>query len=48
MQANGIKFIALDSDTAKKISRISNRFWLAGILFSITNAILKVSRYADV
>lgn len=42
--ANAIKFITLDPETAKKISRISNRFWLAGILFSITNAILKTAR----
>jgi hypothetical protein len=41
-QANAIKFIKLDSDTAAKINRTSNRFWFAGILFSIIHAVLKV------
>lgn len=42
-QANAIKVIALKPETSQKVQKISNRFWLAGILFSITNAVLKVS-----
>jgi hypothetical protein len=42
-KANAIKFIALKPETSQKVQKISNRFWLAGILFSITHAVLKVS-----
>ena len=42
MQANAIKFFSLPPERAKKISKISNRFWLAGILFGIANGILEV------
>jgi peroxin-11B len=42
-QANAIKFIALKPETSQRVQKISNRFWLAGILFSLTHGILKVS-----
>jgi peroxin-11B len=42
--ANAIKVIALKPETSQKVQKISNRFWLAGILFSITNAVLKTGR----
>lgn len=42
-QANAIKFITLKPATSQKVQKISNRFWLASILFSITHAVLKVS-----
>jgi peroxin-11B len=42
-QVNAIKFITLKPETSQKVQKISNRFWLAGILFSITHAVLKVS-----
>ena len=41
-QANAIKFITLKPETAQRVQKISNRFWLAGILFSITHAVFKV------
>lgn len=42
-QANTIKFITLKPETSQRVQKISNRFWLAGILFSLTHGILKVS-----
>jgi len=42
--ANAIKFITLKPATSQKVQKISNRFWLAGILFSITHAVLKAGR----
>jgi peroxin-11B len=42
-QANAIKFITLKPETSQKVQKISNRFWLAGILFSLTHGIFKVS-----
>jgi peroxin-11B len=42
--ANAIKVIPLKPETSQKVQKISNRFWLAGILFSITNAVLKTGR----
>lgn len=42
-QANAINVINLKFETSQKVQKISNRFWLAGILFSVTNAVLKVS-----
>ena len=43
-QANAIKFVTLKPETSQRVQKISNRFWLAGILFSLTHGILKVSR----
>lgn len=44
--ANAIKFISLKPETAQKVSKTSNRFWLAGILFSLAHALLKSGRLA--
>ena len=41
-QANAIKFITLEPETAQRVQKISNRFWLAGISFSIAHAVFKV------
>lgn len=40
--ANAVRFITLKPDTAKAVNKTSNRFWLAGISFSILNCIFKV------
>ncbi|KAI3622802.1 peroxisomal biogenesis factor [Moniliophthora roreri] len=45
--ANTIKFMSLSSDTAAKVTKYSNRFWLAGILFSIVNGAIKSARLAS-
>lgn len=42
-QANAIKLITLKPETSQRVQKISNRFWLAGIFFSLTHGILKVS-----
>jgi len=42
--ANAIKVITLKPETSQKVQKYSNRFWLAGILFSITHAVFKASR----
>ncbi|KAH9985419.1 peroxisomal biogenesis factor 11 [Russula compacta] len=42
--ANAIKFISLKPETSQKVQKISNRFWLAGILFSITHGVFKAGR----
>ena len=42
-QANAIRLITLKPETYQKVQKISNRFWLAGILFSLTHGLLKVS-----
>jgi hypothetical protein len=41
-QANAIKFITLKPETAQRVQKLSNRFWLAGISFSIAHAVFKV------
>lgn len=43
LQANSIRFLMLKPETAQKVNKTANRFWLAGILFSITHAVFKVS-----
>ncbi|KAI5897621.1 PEX11-domain-containing protein [Schizophyllum commune H4-8] len=40
--ANSIKFLNLQPATAQRVSRISNRFWLAGILVSLAHGAVKV------
>ncbi|KAF5377631.1 hypothetical protein D9615_005293 [Tricholomella constricta] len=45
--ANAIKFINLDPETAKRVSKTSSRFWLAGILFSLVNGVIKTARLAS-
>lgn len=42
--ANTIKFIRLSPETAQRISKISARFWFAGILFNLVNGTLKTVR----
>ncbi|KAG8864110.1 Peroxisomal membrane protein PMP27 [Tulasnella sp. 330] len=41
---NGVKFITLNKDTAFRVNMISQRFWLAGILFSIAGGASKLNR----
>ncbi|THH32003.1 hypothetical protein EUX98_g2179 [Antrodiella citrinella] len=45
--ANAVKFFNLAPSTADRVSRISNRFWLSGILLSITHNLLKAGRLAN-
>ncbi|KAK1228369.1 Peroxisomal membrane protein PMP27 [Marasmius sp. AFHP31] len=45
--ANSIKFVTLQPETATKIARISNRFWAAGIFFSLVNGAAKSLRLAN-
>ena len=42
-QANAIRFITLKPETSQKVQKISNRFWLAGILFSLMHGVFKVN-----
>jgi len=42
--AHAIKVISLQPETAQKVSKMSNRFWLTGIVFSIAHGIIKSSR----
>jgi len=42
--ANTVRFITLKPETSQKVQKIANRFWLAGILFSITHAVFKAGR----
>jgi len=44
--AHSIKFITLNSEKAKKLTKISFRFWLAGIIFSLSHGMLKAARLA--
>ncbi|KAF5375294.1 hypothetical protein D9758_000156 [Tetrapyrgos nigripes] len=44
--ANAVKFWSLNPETAAQVSKISNRFWLAGILFSIVHGTVKSLRLA--
>jgi len=45
--ANSIKVVNLSNATKERIGKISNRFWLAGILFNLAHALLKAGRLAD-
>ncbi|KAF8329148.1 peroxisomal biogenesis factor 11 [Cantharellus anzutake] len=45
--ANSIKFLRLDPETAKKVNKTSQRFWLSGILFSILCGLAKTGRLAS-
>jgi len=45
--ANAVKFFNLAPSTAERVSRVSNRFWLSGILLSITHGLLKAGRLAN-
>ncbi|KAK7463711.1 Peroxisomal membrane protein PMP27 [Stygiomarasmius scandens] len=44
--ANSIKFLSLKPETSTRVAKISNRFWLAGILFSLINGLVKSVRLA--
>jgi peroxin-11B len=46
IQANAVKFITLNPETAQKVAKTSNRLWLTGILFSIIHGLLKSGRLA--
>lgn len=43
-QANSIRFLRLDPETAKKIEKTSQRFWLSGIAFSILSGLATTGR----
>ncbi|PCH33514.1 peroxisomal biogenesis factor 11 [Wolfiporia cocos MD-104 SS10] len=45
--ANTVKFFNLKPSTAEKVSKNANRFWFAGILFSIVHGLLKAGRLAN-
>ncbi|KAN0100729.1 Peroxisomal biogenesis factor 11 [Tylopilus felleus] len=45
--ANIVKVINLKPSTAHKVTAISNRFWLSGLLLSITHGLLKAGRLAQ-
>jgi peroxin-11B len=44
--ANSIRFLRLDPETAKKIEKTSQRFWLSGIAFSILYGLATTGRLA--
>ncbi|KAI6133168.1 peroxisomal biogenesis factor 11 [Pisolithus croceorrhizus] len=44
--ANAVKIINLKPSTSQKVTRVSNQFWLSGILFSIVHGLLKAGRLA--
>ncbi|KAG1716540.1 hypothetical protein ID866_592 [Astraeus odoratus] len=44
--ANAVKVINLKPSTSQKVTKISNQFWLSGILFSIVHGLLKAGRLA--
>ncbi|KAF8516143.1 peroxisomal biogenesis factor [Hysterangium stoloniferum] len=44
---HSIRFITFTPDRAVKINKISLRFWLSGILFSLVNGIVKAGRLAN-
>jgi len=45
--ANAVKVITLRPSTTQRVASISNRFWLSGILLSITHSLLKAGRLAQ-
>jgi len=45
--ANSVNIVNLTKPTKERIGKISNRFWLAGILFNLAHALLKAGRLAD-
>lgn len=44
--ANAVKIINLKPSTSQKVARVSNQFWLSGILFSVVHGLLKAGRLA--
>jgi peroxin-11B len=45
--ANGVRFLTLDPVHTVRANLISQRFWLAGIILSIANGIVKINRHAS-
>ncbi|KAG8219914.1 peroxisomal biogenesis factor 11 [Butyriboletus roseoflavus] len=45
--ANAVKVINLKPSNTQRVTSISNRFWLSGILLSITHGLLKAGRLAQ-
>lgn len=45
-QAHTIKFLNLAPETAKRVAKTANRFWFAGIVFSLVSGALKTRRLA--
>ncbi|KAH0838409.1 peroxisomal biogenesis factor 11-domain-containing protein [Lanmaoa asiatica] len=45
--ANAVRVINLKPSTTQRVASISNRFWLSGILLSITHGLLKAGRLAQ-
>lgn len=45
--AHAVKFIKLLPSTSQEVSKISNRFWLAGIVFSIAHGFIKIVRLTN-
>ncbi|KIM85398.1 hypothetical protein PILCRDRAFT_360634 [Piloderma croceum F 1598] len=45
--ANSVNFVKLSKQTKERLEKISNRFWLAGILFNLAHALLKAARLAN-
>lgn len=45
--ANSVKVVNLTKEGKERIGKISNRFWLAGILLNLAHALLKAGRLAD-
>jgi len=41
---NAVKFMALEKETAARVNKISQRFWLAGIVFSVAAGMSKMNR----
>ena len=46
-QLNAIKFLRLTPETAKKVNKTSQRFWLTGIAFSIACGLAKTGRMSQ-
>jgi peroxin-11B len=45
--ANAVKFITLKPETAQKVQKTSNRFWFAGLIFSLIHGSIKGARLSS-
>lgn len=45
--ASSVKFLDLTKEKKDSYGKLSNRFWLAGIVFNLVHALLKAGRLAD-
>jgi peroxin-11B len=45
--ANAVKVISLKPETAQKVAKTANRFWLAGIIFSLIHGSIKGARLSN-